>query len=273
MAFETCKSPIRATGNHVVGMGRVCAARKRTSLQASADRHSVELAKRAGKMLRDARRAWHRTQAQASARAGLSQSAWSRLELGDPRASLATWDRAAFAAGGSLNAFVRQASAADEPRDAVHLRHQELVIRTALAGGWRSLPEEPIDREARTSRAADVILHRKREYAIVEVWDWFDDVGAALRDFDRRLDALERFAIARMTEDVLPLTSGCWVVRATQRNRRLLHGHRNLFQARFPGSGHAWLAAIRSASAAMPREPAFLWVTIAGDRLFPARLG
>jgi hypothetical protein len=254
-------------------MGRTPGAGKRTSLQASADRHSADVAKRLGTMLKDARRAWKRTQVEASARAGISQSAWSRLELGDARVSLASWDRAAFAAGGRLDAFVRRASGADQPRDAVHLRHQELVIRTALVGGWRSLPEEPIDREARTSRAADVILQRIREYAIVELWDWFDDVGAALRAFDRRLDALERFAITRTTDEVLPATSGCWVVRATQRNRRLLQGHRNLFQARFPGSGHAWLAAIRSASAAMPREPAFLWVTIAGDRLFPARLG
>lgn len=254
-------------------MGRVCGARKRTSLQASADRHSVELGKRVGKTLRDARGASHRTQAQASERAGLSQSAWSRLELGDPRASLAVWDRASFAVGGSLEAFVRRGSGADQPRDAVHLRHQELVIRTAVAGGWRSLPEEPIDREARTSRAADVILQRNREYAIVEVWDWFHDVGAALRDFDRRVDALERFAIARMTEGAVPIVAGCWVVRATQRNRQLVREHRNLFQARFPGSGHEWLAAMSSARAAMPREPALLWVTVAGDRPFPARLG
>jgi transcriptional regulator with XRE-family HTH domain len=254
-------------------MGRVRGAGKRTNLQASADRHSVELGKRVGKMLRDARRAWRRTQAQASARAGLSQSAWSRLELGDPRAGLATWDRAAFAVGGSLDVFMRRSSAAEMPRDAVHLRHQELVIRVALAGGWGSLPEAPLDREARTSRAADVILRRNREYVIVEVWDWFDDVGAALRDFDRRLEALERFAIARMTDDIVPITAGCWVVRATQRNRRLLRAHRNLFQARFPGSGHAWLAAVSSAGAAMPREPALLWVAVAGDRLFPARLG
>lgn len=254
-------------------MGRVRGAGKRTNLQASADRHAVELSKRAGKMLRDARRLWHRTQAQASVRAGLSQSAWSRLELGDPRATLARWDRAAFAVGGSLDVFIRRTSAADMPRDAVHLRHQELVIRTALTGGWRSLPEEPIDREARTSRAADVILQRDNEYAIVEVWDWFVDVGAALRDFDRRVDALERLVIARMKEDAAPIIAGCWVVRATQRNRRLVRGHENLFQARFPGSGHTSLAAMSSAGVSMPREPALLWVTVAGDRLFPARLG
>lgn len=178
-----------------------------------------------------------------------------------------------MAVGSSLEVYLRHATAADQPRDAVHLRHQELVIRTALAGGWRSLPEEPIDREARTSRAADVILQRMREYAIVEVWDWFDDVGAALRDFDRRLDALERFAIARMTDDTLPVIAGCWAVRATARNRRLVRDHRNLFEARFPGSGQAWLVALMTSGGAMPPRPALLWVTVPGDRLFPARVG
>ena len=213
------------------------------------------------------------TQAQASERAGVSQSGWSRLELGDLRAPLASWDRAAFAIGGSLDAFIRRASAADQPRDAAHLRHQELIIRTALVAGWRSLPEQPIDRDARTSRAADVVLQRGLEYALVEVWDWFDDVGAALRDLDRRLDALERFAIARMVDDTRPRTAGCWVVRATQRNRRLVHEHRHLFRARFAGSGRAWLAALGAPGVPMPTERAMCWVSVKGERLFAARLG
>ena len=146
------------------------------------------------------------------------------------------------------------------------------MIRTALAGGWRSLPGQPIDRDARTSRAADVILQRRREYALVEVWDWFDDVGAPLRDFDRRLGALERFAIARMADDSLPRSAGCWIVRATQRNRGLVKDHGHLFRARFPVPGHGWLTALRT-EASMPAGPALLWVAVAGDRLFPARLG
>jgi transcriptional regulator with XRE-family HTH domain len=252
-------------------MGRAIVLGKRTASQAAADRHAGDVAERVGKMLRDARRGRGQTQAEASLRAGISQSAWSRLELGDPRAPLGTWERAASAVGGALDAFIRQASRADQPRDAVHLRHQELVIRTALPGGWRAMPEAPIDREARSSRSADVLLQRGREYALVEVWDWFEDVGAALRDFDRRLDAVERFAVARMTDDVLPRCAGCWVVRATQRDRQLAHDHRHLFAARFPASGAAWLAALVNRKAAMPTDPALLWVSVRGDRLFPAR--
>jgi hypothetical protein len=103
----------------------------------------------------------------------------------------------------------------------------ELIIRTALGGGWKGLPEEPIDREARASRAADFLLHRQRpaeaaEYGLFDVIDWFSDVGEPVRAWSRRLDALERYAVARMTEgDPLPRTGGCWVVRATQRNRTL----------------------------------------------------
>ncbi|HKY88707.1 MAG TPA: hypothetical protein VJ141_01920 [Candidatus Limnocylindrales bacterium] len=224
-------------------------------------------------MLKDARAVRRLTQKGAAMLAGLAASTWSGLEVGgDGRVTMATWNRAAAAVGTRLDAYLTRTSAASQPRDAVHLRHQELVIRTALAGGWRSLPEEPIDREARASRAADVILQRHREYAIVEIWDWFEDVGAAHREFDRRLDALERFAIARMTGETLPRTGGCWVVRATLRNRRLVREHRHLFRARFPGSGHAWLEALTTARG-MPAQRAMLWVSVLGDRLYPARLG
>jgi len=228
-------------------------------------------------MLRDARTAQRVTQQRASQRAGLSQSTWSYLEIGgDGRTTLATWSCAALAVGGRLDAYVRQASAADVPRDAVHLRNQELIIRTALDGGWSALPEQQIDRHAATSRSADVLLHRRRaspEYALVEVVDWFDDVGRVVRDWDRRLAAVEAYAIARMLgDDAMPISGGCWVVRATQRNRRLLAEHRHFFHARFPGSGRAWLQALTDRGHSLPAQPAMLWASVSGERLFPARL-
>ena len=108
----------------------------------------------------------------------------------------------------------------------------------------------------------------------MEVIDWFDDVGAPMRAWQRRLDAVERYAIARMSgDDPLPLINGCWIVRATRRNRQLVGEHENSFSARFPGSGHAWLAALTHQTSAMPRESALLWVSVNGERLFPSRLG
>ncbi|MEO6349833.1 MAG: helix-turn-helix transcriptional regulator [Candidatus Limnocylindrales bacterium] len=264
-------------------MGRKNRAARRTPIQAAADRQSDELAARLGLMLRDARQQRRITQREASERAGLSPSTWSWLEIGrDGRVTLATVNRAAIAVGSSLNVYLKQTSAAGQPRDAVHLRNQELVIRTAAPGLWQALPEELIDREARTSRAADVLLHRAASvlvgqpacYALVEVWDWFDDVGAAAREWGRRLDAVNRYSIARMaTDSPLPLTSGCWVVRATQRNRRLVNEHSGFFRSRFPGSAQAWLTALTNPAAPMPSQPALLWVTVKGDRIFPSRLG
>ncbi len=261
----------------------------RTPRQATADRRSDELAGRLGRSLRDARKAVGLSQLAAADRAGLARSTWSGLEVArDGGVTMATLNRAAMAVRVDLRAYLENASAASQPRDAIHLRHQELIIRTAATGGWNALAEAALDRDARTSRAADVLLERGTEYAIAEVWDWFDDVGAALRDWDRRLDALDRYAIARLNPAagvggpvrsggsaapvVLPKVGGCWVVRATRRNRELVSDHRHLFRARFAGSGHAWLESLTT-SRSMPERAALLWVSVDGRRLFPARLG
>jgi hypothetical protein len=182
----------------------------------------------------------------------------------DPRHALATWDRAAFAVGGRLHAYLEGSSAATLPRDMVQLGAQELIIRTSSVGGWGGLGEEAIDRNIGRSRFADVLLDRRRrpaqpEYALFEVIDWFEDVGDPMRAWQRRLDAVERYAIARMQPgDDLPAVSGCWVVRATQRNRRLVADHRHLFSSRFPGPGHAWLAALGDpARPCRPPQPCY----------------
>lgn len=259
-------------------------AHRRTQLQVDADSHTRELTARAGRALKDARLRSGQTQAQASARAGIDQTWWSRLETGKAvNATPATWNRAGHAVGARINFYLSDTTATTQPRDAVHLRHQELLIRTAGPGGWQPKPEELIDRDARTSRAADVLLARTiahpHEYCICEIWDWFDDVGNSLRDFSRRLDAVERYAIARMPpgdDAPLPRTSGCWIVRATRRNKQLIHDHQHLFRARFPGAGHAWLNALTQPTTPIPTEPALLWVSgndPATARLFPARLG
>lgn len=236
--------------------------------------------RRLGRALKDGRSQLRWTQAQAASLAGISRSEWSELERGKTVATVPMINRAAFALGGSLEAFVRRTTATDRPRDAVHLMAQELIIRTALSGGWRALPEELIDREARTSRAADVLLTRRcrsdgvDEYAIVDVRDWLDDVGAIVRDFARRTDAVDRYAVARMRNDAhLPRTGGCIVIRATRRNRAIIGEHRNFFRARFPGSGRAWLEALTRTDATLPVKPALVWITVNAERLFPARLG
>jgi transcriptional regulator with XRE-family HTH domain len=222
----------------------------------------------------------HMTQAEAAQIGGLSPSTWSWLEIGhDGRVTVATLNRAASVVGTELNLFLSSATSTSQPRDAIHLRGQELVLRVADSGDWKGLPEEFIDRDARTSRAVDVLLHRRTHvqpacYALIEIWTWFADVGAAIRDWGRRLEAVDRYAMARMVGDVpVPRISGCWIVRATRRNRQLLREHRNFFRSRFPGSSRAWLDALTDPATPMPGKPAILWMSVAGDRLFPARFG
>ena len=246
-----------------------------------ADRHATDLAARLGAALRDARKRLRLTQRQGALRAGIDQTTWSRLETNrDSGFTLLTWDRAAHAVGTTLNAFLPQASAADLPRDAVHLRNQELVLRVASAGGWRGVPEQALDADLTRSRHGDVVLTRRRataaahEVCLIEVVDWVANAGESVRDFQRRLAALDRYAVARMRPaDAVPISGGCWLLRATRRNRELINEHRHFFRSRFPGSGRTWLAALTSTAAPMPADPALLWVDVGGTRIFPSRLG
>ncbi len=190
--------------------------------------------------------------------------------------SLTVWTRVARAADSDLRAYLEQATATDQPRDAVHLRAQELIVRTAARGGWRAQPERAIDLDAGRSRFGDLVLTRATDLALVEVFDWLEDVGDAFRSWDRRLATVESRAIALAPPgaDATSLrASGIWVLRATRTNPRLVTEYRALFQARFPGSGAAWLRALTDLRHPMPPTPALLWISIAGDRLFPARLG
>lgn len=257
-------------------MGR----RPRASVAGDADLHATDLARKLGAALRDARLKAKLSQRQAAEKAGVSQPTWSKLERKrDASFTIGTWDRAAFAVGTALNAYLPEASAADQPRDAVHLKAQELVLSTSKPGGWHGLPEERFDADARTSRFADVFLERQQpsdqadEVALMEVIDWFDDVGQPMRNWQRRLDGVERYALAHITDEdkPLPRVSGCWIVRATRRNRELVAQHQNLFATRFPGSGRAWLAALTDPAKSIPDQPALLWISVSGDRLFPAR--
>lgn len=259
-------------------MGRASRARARSRLQVASDEATQSLQKKLGRALKEGRARHDWTQAEAAAKAGLSRSEWSGLELGRRSSTVWALNRAAHAIDSGLSAYLEQISAAELPRDAVQLRNQELVITAAKPGGWKPRPEEQLDRDARTSRWIDVLLerrhpHARTEYCLCEVWDWIADVGGSVRDFSRRLDALDRYGVAHMRGDEPPPQAcGFWLLRATRRNRELVAEHRNFFHARFPGSSRAWLAALDNPAAPMPTEPAMLWVSVDGRRLFASRL-
>jgi hypothetical protein len=135
--------------------------------------------------------------------------------------------------------------------------------------------EHGLDPARERPRSIDVRLDRDRtsETAVVEIWDWFDDVGAAWRGLDAKVEAVRRdHAAGELMGSNRWRVSGLIVVRATRRNRALVREFAPLFRARFPASGRQWLGAVRSQSVTMPGAAGFVWTDVRGTRLYEARL-
>lgn len=244
--------------------------RRAGSTRIAARRRSAYLISRIGTGLRESRIAVRLTQAQAAERAGISQGFWSVLERGGgTAASIETIASCAAAVSTQLTAFLEATPGAILPRDIEHLRRQQLVVATAAAGGWKSRPERPIDRDAIRSRSIDVYLERdfRREIAIVEIEDLLADGGDAMRGLENKVAAVRR----EVAPDIA--VRGLLILRATSRNRALVRELRDLFSARFPASSEAWLAALRDPARPMPSADGFAWSSVDGSRLFAARLG
>jgi len=265
-------------------MGNYTRSRRAGSKAIRGRRRASVLATRLGVGLREGREAAGLKQEQASALSGISQPRWSGLERGlGTSASIETWAIAASTVGQVLTAFLERASGADQPRDIEHLKRQNALIAFAAGGGWHALPELAIDSKVPRSRSIDVALLRpeRREAVACEIWNWFEDVGDALRSHDRKVRALAE----RLEHGVLapaglsPLlvagtwrTAGLFVVHETRRNRRLVGDLHALFLARFPGSARSWLTALRDPATPMPGADGLLW-SRADASLAASRLG
>lgn len=166
---------------------------------------------------------------------------------------------------GELTAYLKASSAADLPRDYEHLRRQRLVVETARDGGWAPSFEERVSPD-RASSVIDVVLRRarRREVAVVEVWDWFSDIGDAVRSHAAKVATIRRAPDWTV--------SGLLVVRGTRRNRELARDFGSLLATRYHRSSTAWLRALTDADAAMPTTSGFLWTDVGGARLLVARL-
>ncbi len=227
--------------------------------------------------LNEARRASGLTQAGVASASGISQPRISELEAGLGRAApLETWAILAAVVGDQLVSYLEIAPGADQPRDLEHLRRQNAVVGFAAPGGWVAAPEPALDATAGRPRSIDVALIRapRREAVVVEIWDWFDDVGAGLRGLDVKVAALRSRLNAGATEPPeLPWTvRGLYVVRATRRNRLLVRDLAALFAARFPAVSREWLAALRDSNRPMPSADGFLWSTTDGVGFTASRL-
>jgi hypothetical protein len=108
---------------------------------------------------------------------------------------------------------------------------------------------------------------------LVEVWNWFDDVGGSIRSLDGKKAALRGRLKARAEDGEGTWTIRClFVVRRTRRNERLVREVRAVFAARFPASSGAWLGALTDPARLVPSEDGFVWST-ANAVLQASRLG
>jgi hypothetical protein len=162
------------------------------------------------------------TQAGLGRTVGVVQSSISQAERGEGGTlSLDFWQRIFVALGRRLVVEAGRDSL-EEPRDAGHLRIQELVLRLGRSSGYQASFEVP-SRPADPVRSVDVMLRddRRRLLVVVEAWNTIGDIGAAVRSFQRKLTEAEALAIA-IGGQRPHRVCGLWVVRAAERNRRLL---------------------------------------------------
>lgn len=251
---------------------------KRPELAAQATRINLEQLARLGGDLRAARLRRRLTQEQVGDRAGLSRSAISTIERGlGGSHTLDAWQRLGLAVDRPLRVELRR-DGHEEPADAGHLAIQELVMRLGRRngyGGTFELPTRPSD----PSRSTDVCLRddRARLLVLIECWNTFGDVGAAVRSTNRKIAEAAELAIAIGGERPHRVAA-CWVVRDVERNRRLLARYPELFASRFPGSSTLWARALGGSVSTPitlrhepPEELGLVWCDARALRLFPWR--
>jgi transcriptional regulator with XRE-family HTH domain len=243
---------------------------KRPELHAEAARRNREQLGRAGGEVRRSRKRLQLTQAALADRIGVVQSTVSLAERGfGGSLSLDLWQRLALSVDRPLIVELAR-DRLEEPADAGHLKIQELVLRHGRAAGYRGVFELPT-RPAEPNRSADVGLRddRHRRLVLVECWNVIGDIGAAARSSARKLSEAEALAAATWGE-AAHRVSGCWVMRASRRNRALVASYPEIFSARFPGSSAGWLRALLDGAEA-PAEPGIVWSDIDATRLFAWR--
>jgi transcriptional regulator with XRE-family HTH domain len=209
---------------------------------------------KAGRQVRVARRRRRVSQESLAIRAGLSRARLAEIEGGDGfHTSLDHW----FALARALGIYLRFEFGRDpqaQLRDAGHLDIQELVVRTAGPAGWQAEWESSTG-----SRWIDVRLVDRpmRRTLIVECWNTFGDLGAAIRSSDYKVTELGDAGLL-------------WVVRDTRANREVVKRYAALIESRFSGSSVGWIKAL-VVGGPMPRGSGLVWSDVRATRLFARR--
>ena len=177
-----------------------------TELQREIARRSTAIALALGRDVREGRIRLSMTQRDASAKIGISQTAWSRIEcgLGD-HVPLLTLVALGVALERPLAVgLTRPLSEPRGPADAGHLEIQEHILRLARATGRHSTFELPT-RPADPSRSTDVGIRDDRHRVLVqtECWNTSGDLGSAIRATNRKTAEAAAHAIATAADDAV----------------------------------------------------------------------
>jgi transcriptional regulator with XRE-family HTH domain len=235
---------------------------RRTSEVIQGHREAVALAGTLGAAVRTGRRSKGLSLADLGARVGLSRTRLAEIERGEATgAPLQIWIALGIALGRPL--AVSFSRPLGEPRgtaDAGHLEIQEHVLALARATGRHGTFEVPT-RPTDPARSTDVGIRDapRRLRILVECWNTFGDLGAAVRATARKTAE----AAATWPDDRIATV---WVVRATAANRALLARYPHIIDAAFPGSSRRWSGAFTT-GAEPPSEPGLVSFDAATDRL------
>lgn len=255
--------------------------RKRSPEAAAARQFNREQMSHLGAELRASRARRRFSQAAVAQRASLSPSSVSDIERGWGGSYSMDAIQLIARVVGRTALIKLTADSAAEPADAGHLAIQELVLRLGRRAGFARTFELPT-RPADPARSADVGLRddRRRLLILVECWNTIGDVGAAARSSERKRAEAEALAVAigplKLDGSADPFrVRGCWVVRATARNRALLARYPEVFATRFPGSSAAWVRALSGTALTgipdPPEHPGLLWSDLDATRVLAWR--
>jgi transcriptional regulator with XRE-family HTH domain len=240
--------------------------RSRTHTQVAGSREAAAIAATLGGVARAARKARRSTLGTLAPKLGISKTRLSEIERGlGTRVPLETWVALGVALERPLAiSFSRPLTPAIGTSDAGHLEIQEHVLGLARATGRPGafeLPTRPDD----PSRSTDVGIRDPGNAAriLVECWNTFGDLGAAIRATRRK----EHEAAATWPEDRIAVV---WVVRASAANRALLARFPTIIDAAFPGSSRAWVKAL-SIGGSPPTDPGIVWFDPGTGRLIERR--
>jgi len=235
---------------------------RRTAEVIQGQREAVALAGSLGAAVRTGRRNKGLSLADLGERVGLSRTRLAEIERGEAAgAPLATWVSLGIALDRPLAvSFSRPLGEPRAPADSGHLEIQEHILAFARATGRQGTFEVPT-RPTDPARSTDVGIRDvpRRLRILVECWNTFGDLGAAVRVTTRK--AAE--AAAAWPEDRVATV---WVVRVSAANRALLARYPHIIDAAFPGSSRRWLAALTTGTGP-PAEPGLVWFDPATGRL------